>query len=75
MFFLWSFSVFAAFIALKNDKGIYCALGSTFIFWLLVNIRKPKFQKIDNLALANLSPDLQTRQVIGEESPIKGKGL
>ena len=75
MFFLWSFSVLTAFVALKDDEGIIYALGSTLVFWLLVNIRKPKFQKIDSLALANLSPDLQGKQAIGEESQIKGKGL
>ncbi|MCL1131133.1 hypothetical protein L2748_15645 [Shewanella sairae] len=64
-----------AFYALKDNEGITYALCATFIFWLLVNIRKPKFQKIDSLALANLTPDLQNRDSKEDKILIKGKGL
>lgn len=73
MFFLWSFSVLAAFAALKDDNGISWALGSTCIFWLFINIRKPKFQKIDRLALKNLTVELKAANKVDDE--IKGKGL
>lgn len=73
MFFLWSFSVLAAFAALKHDDGISWALGSTCIFWLFINIRKPKFQKIDRLALKNLTIELKAANKVDDE--IKGKGL
>jgi hypothetical protein len=75
MFFLWSLSVLLAFWALKDDDGIYCSLSTTFLFWLLVNIKKPKFQKVDQSALDNLSPNLNSNGTKTNGQGVKGAGL
>lgn len=73
MFFLWTLSVVMSFAALKSDDSIFWALGLTIIFWLFINIRKPKFQKINEYALQNLEPKLTEEKVSASE--IKGDGL
>ncbi|GAB1147097.1 MAG: hypothetical protein SwBeaBPW_13870 [Shewanella algae] len=73
MFFLWTLSALMSFAALKTDNAIYWALGLTTIFWLFINIKKPKFQKINEYALKNLDPNLKSETKSATE--IKGKGL
>lgn len=73
MFFLWALSALMSFAALKSDDAIYWALGLTVIFWLFINIKKAKFQKINEHALQNLDPNLQPE--IKKATEIKGKGL
>lgn len=73
MFFLWALSALMSFAALKTDGAIYWALGLTTVFWLFINIKKPKFQKINEYALKNLDPNLKSETKNATE--IKGKGL
>jgi hypothetical protein len=47
----------------------------TFLFWLLVNIKKPKFQKVDQSALDNLSPNLNSNGTKTNGQGVKGAGL
>lgn len=73
MFFLWALAALMSFAALKNNDAIYWSLGLTIVFWLLINIKKPKFQKINEQALHNLDPNLKPKTKSASE--IKGEGL
>lgn len=73
MFFLWALAALMSFAALKNNDAIYWSLGLTIVFWLLINIKKPKFQKINEHALKNLEPNLKAETKSASE--IKGDGL
>jgi hypothetical protein len=70
-FFLWAQAVFFSFYALNHDSGIWWSIGSTILIWAVVNIQRPKFQKIKQEALDNLSPDLSTNN----DDDFEGEGL
>jgi hypothetical protein len=73
-FFLWTIAMFFSFYALKDDDGLWWGIGSTVLIWLVVNIQRPKFQKINQDAVDILSPDLSNDSTDSNDE-YEGEGL
>jgi len=75
IFFAWAFALFLAFHALENQEGIIPCLVSTLFVWVVDNLRRPIFRKINDRARDNLNPIYSSFENDQPENEMSGDGL